>query len=239
MNFKVLVGVGILAIVGLVLAGQVDERLLSQNSNDSDSISFQNEQTEPQSPFSPEPMSSTPSPAPSQCQVSLSKSYSDNKLGFTVKYPGSWFPSRQMYSNVFEIRNYGISKTPQPREKSGQVMIGPHEVRLDSKDALKRLDDIVSARQNPKDAVVKRFSIQGRPAVKISYKYPPAQTGFAQEPNQPPLPVIDKEIFQNYLAVADGVNIITVIGVAWEDTDTQVLCEIDAIISSLSLLSMR
>lgn len=236
MSVKILAGIGILAIVGLVFANQLDQRFLSEQQNQINPADSAGRESSPQQPLT-QNENPAPPPTANKCGVSLSKVYTDNKLGFAVSYPSIWFPSRLEYANVFDIKNYDDSKTAPAREKFGQVTIGPHEVALSSEDALKRLEEIAGPHRNQKDFALKRFTIQGRPALKFSYRYKPLEAGFAQKSDDIALPKFDKDIFASYLAVVDGVNIITVTGTAWEDASAQTFCEIEGILSSLSFTS--
>ena len=141
--------------------------------------------------------------------------YRNEKFGYTVSYPGHWFPSRLQYANEFEIRNY-VSEAPQVPARNRALVRIVDKVNESAEVTDRFLDSLVAKQNTPKQEH-QTLAIDGHRAVRVRGKlvYP---TGSS----------IDTPTF--YLAIstyiADEKHMVSLEASAPVDVDESVIQEI-------------
>ena len=110
------------------------------------------------------------------------KVYANDKFGYQLSYPATWFPSGNIYANAFEIRNYDPKNPESVSEKSrasltiADVVNESAEVTnsfLDRLGALSRLGAHIRGRRTSES-----LFIDGRRAVRLERTAPGQQLGY-------------------------------------------------------------
>jgi hypothetical protein len=158
--------------------------------------------------------------------VTLTQHYVD-PAGFTLDYPSTWTESSSDATTYAFTEPYSYLPTGSPKASAEEARILAF-VGTDS--------DTMTAAQAPDqyaaccpNDVVRKFTINGRPAVAWWYDQPPAQCGACPGPGDP-----GPDLISINLAVANGRTVIQLNASARANAPDDIFCQIQAIEASLT-----
>jgi len=171
-------------------------------------------------PCTPNP---TPNPNPS--------TFHDDQLGLSLQLPNNWFGIKAQYGNANGLLNYDPANPSGVAEKDrARILEGSAETALNENDVRQRFESIVSAWPQ---SIVERLTLDGRKAIRVTYRKAPELPGAPCIPEGPCHSVSNVDVVVIQLAVADGLTIFHVVGQARVDANPIVLNEIKQIQDSV------
>jgi hypothetical protein len=161
--------------------------------------------------------------------ASLTQSFANAAQHFTLAYPSTWQSGNGGASNQDSIwREYAYVPTGSTTPKNEQVTVFAQwgVTATDANDVQRRLNDMVSGYPN---AVVRRYTIGGAPAIAWWYDTPPAQPGCMGCQGDP-----GPDFIEIGVGAARGLAIFQIYGRARINAPDDVFCEMQAIEGSLA-----
>jgi hypothetical protein len=158
------------------------------------------------------------------------KVYRNERYGYEVRYPESWFPSRIAYGNAYEIRNYPPSR-PEVRAPRNRATLLVVDMPMESRtDAARFLDGMLAQGSNDTRRV-SVVTIDGRRAIRVTQRLPEQVRG----PGTPrPAPAKRKTLLHVKTFVPKGSFVLQLWGVVRLDARKEVIAEVIAIEDSVT-----
>ncbi len=162
------------------------------------------------------------------------KVYVNEKFGYVVTYPSSWFPSGVIYANAFEIRNYD-SRNPQSIPDKNRASIAIVDTVNDDKNATDKFLNSLLAGESTRENEHRALVVDGHRAVKVIRKEKAQLLGRgpSRSLKPPGSSQPEAQIFLISLYVEDGKHLISMEGTVSTETDASVLEEMNRIEESL------
>ncbi len=159
--------------------------------------------------------------------VKLTQHYVD-PAGFTLDYPSSWTESSSDATTYAFTAPYSYLPTGSPKASTEDARILAFVgTDGDAMTAAQAPDQYAACCPND---VVRKFTIDGRPAVAWWYDQLPAQCGACPGPGDP-----GPDLISINLAVANGLTVVQLNASARVDAPDDIFCQIQAIEASLTL----
>lgn len=163
--------------------------------------------------------------------------YQNEKFGYTVVYPAHWFPSGNVYSNAFELRNYepeSLESTPERNRASVIVVDTVNESPVVT-------DTFLDSLSSEPPFCTAHLSIDGRRGVRVLGRMlaQPLGPGAARAPGSAPVSRDPKFFFAINLFIADGKQLISLEARTPVDADPAVIADILKIQESVRFSTRR
>jgi hypothetical protein len=158
------------------------------------------------------------------------KVYRNERYGYELRYPKSWFPSGIAYGNAYEIRNYPPSK-PDVRAPRNRATLLVVDMPMESRTDTTRFLDRVLAQGSNDTRRVSVVTIDGRLAVRVTERLPEQVRGPG---TRRPAPAKRKTLLHVKTFVPNGSFVLQLWGVVRLDARKEVMAEVIAIEDSVT-----
>ena len=165
----------------------------------------------------------------------IEKLYKNDKYGYAVQYPSTWFPSGIVYGNAFEIRNYE-PKNPRTRNEQDQASLLILDMPMGSPEETNGFLDSLQAQKGQEGREVEVLTIDAHRGVRIKQllKAQEPGPGLARRLPVPPSAPGPSNVFDISTYIANGPQILHLWGRASAEAASGVIDDIIRIEESVT-----
>jgi hypothetical protein len=163
------------------------------------------------------------------------KLYKNDKYGYAVQYPSTWFPSGIVYGNAFEIRNYD-PKNSRTRNEQDQASLLILDMPMGSPEETNRFLDSLLAQKSQEGREAEALAIDAHRGVRLKQRFKAQEPGpgVARRPSISPSALGPSSFFDISTYIANGPQILNLSGKVSAEAASGVIDEIIRIEESVT-----